>query len=202
MKLRLLPLLLFYVNIAFAHQPDLSNLMIYEQNGKKVLVLKSSLTAFEGEVDFHFKKGAFKSPEEFTELAIKHFTANCFVIVNGDSIELINPRVILGHETTIFALLEKMPNEIESIFLKNTFFKDIHNNQCEFIMMLKGKPQYQYILNTDNKQEIALAFENNKWMVVENKDSRLKVMYVFIGGVLLLIIGLVVFKRIKKNNAS
>jgi hypothetical protein len=166
------------------------------------LVLKSSLTAFEGEVDFHFKKGAFKSPEEFTELAIKHFTANCFVIINGDSIKLINPRVILGHETTIFALLEKMPNEIESIFLKNTFFKDIHNNQCEFIMMLKDKPQYQYILNKDNKQEIALAFENNKWMVLENKDSRLKVMYVFIGGVLLLIIGLVVFKRIKKNNAS
>jgi hypothetical protein len=202
MKLRLLSLILFYVNIAFAHQPDLSNLMIYEQNGKKVLVLKSSLTAFEGEVDFHFKKGAFKSPEEFAALAIKHFTANCFLIINGDSVKLINPRVILGHETTIFALLGTMSNEVESIFLKNTFFKDIHNNQCEFILSLKDKPQHQYILNNDNKQEVTLAFENNKWMVIENKGSLLKSMYVIIGGVLIIIIGLVVFRRLKKNNAS
>jgi hypothetical protein len=202
MKLRLFSLLLFYVNIAFAHQPDLSNLMIYEQNGKKVLVLKSSLTAFEGEVNFHFKKGAFKSPEEFAALAIKHFTDHCFVIINGDSVKLINPRVILGHETTIFALLGTMPNEIESVYLKNTFFKDIHNNQCEFILSLKDKPQYQYILNNDNKLEVELAFENNKWVVIENKGSLLKSLYVIIGGVLLLIIGLVVFKRLKKNNAS
>ena len=196
MKLRLFSLLLFYVNIAFAHQPDLSNLMIYEQNGKKVLVLKSSLTAFGGEVNFHFEKG------EFAALVIKHFTNNCFVIINGDSVKLINPRVILGHETTIFALLGTMPNEIESVYLKNTFFKDIHNNQCEFILSLKDKPQYQYILNNDNKQEVELAFENNKWMVIENKGSLLKSLYFIIGGVLLLIIGLVVFNRFKKNNAS
>jgi hypothetical protein len=153
-------------------------------------------------VDFHFKKGAFKSPEEFAALAIKHFTANCFLIINGDSVKLINPRVILGHETTIFALLGTMSNEVESIYLKNTFFKDIHNNQCEFILSLKDKPQHQFILNNDNKQEVTLAFENNKWMVIENKGSLLKSFYVIIGGVLLIIIGLVVFRRLKKNNAS
>jgi hypothetical protein len=196
MKLKLLSLYLFYVNIAFAHQPDLSNLMIYEQNGKKVLVFKSSLTAFESEVDFHFKKGAFKSPEEFAALAIKHFIANCFVIINGDSVKLINPRVILGHETTIFALLGTMSNDIESVYLKNTFFKDIHNNQCEFILSLIDKPQFQHILNNDNKQEVELAFENNKWMVIENKGLLLKSLYIITGVVLLIIIGLVVFKRL------
>jgi hypothetical protein len=69
-------------------------------------------------------------------------------------------------------------------------------------LSLKDKPQYQYILNNDNKLEVELAFENNKWVVIENKGSLLKSMYVIIGGVLLLIIGLVVFKRLKKNNAS
>jgi hypothetical protein len=39
-------------------------------------------------------------------------------------------------------------------------------------------------------------------VVIENKGSLLKSLYVIIGGVLLLIIGLVVFKRLKMNNAS
>lgn len=58
-------LLLLCTGVVHAHQPDLSNIMIFEQNGKNLLMIRSALTAFEGEVDFHYKKGAYKTPEAF-----------------------------------------------------------------------------------------------------------------------------------------
>ena len=65
MKSVYLFLLLLCAKAVHAHEPDLSNLMIYEQNGKCLLVIKSSLTAFEGEIDYLFGKNAYKSPEAF-----------------------------------------------------------------------------------------------------------------------------------------
>jgi hypothetical protein len=50
--------------------PDLSSLMIYEENGKTFLVIKSSIAAFEGEVVYLYGKESYKTPQEFNELAI------------------------------------------------------------------------------------------------------------------------------------
>ena len=50
-------LFLFWLSVkGLAHNPDISSLMIYEQNRKYFFAIKSSLTAFEGEVDYHFNK--------------------------------------------------------------------------------------------------------------------------------------------------
>ncbi len=75
---------MFMASLVHAHSPDLSNLMIYEQNGKCFLLIKSSLTAFAGEVDFHFKKNAYKTPEEFEQLVL-NFSRE---IVLSSSIEI------------------------------------------------------------------------------------------------------------------
>ncbi len=130
MKLICLILLLFCSTAAHAHEPDLSNLMIYEENGKCFLVIKSSLTAFEGEIDYLFGKNAYKSPGEFQLLVFKHFQNNCLVIINDDTIKLNNPKVILGHETTLFAELLNAPNKFNSIYVRNTMFKDMPGNMC------------------------------------------------------------------------
>jgi hypothetical protein len=171
MKSIYIVLLCLLTKAVFAHEPDLSNIMVYEQNGKYLLVMKSSLTAFEGEIDYNFKKNAYKTPEEFRQLVIKHFEKNCFVVINNDTVRFINQQVILGHETTLFAELAKTPQPIKSIYVKNSFFKDMTRNMCELILTTKGLSQKQYILNNDNKQEVKLIVENNNWMVEDGSNA-------------------------------
>jgi hypothetical protein len=171
MKAVVLILFLLCTNIVHAHQPDLSNLMIYEQNGKYLLVVKSSITAFEGEIDYLFGKNAYKSPEEFQLLVVKHFQKNCNVVINNENIKLINPKVILGHETTLFAELSNVPKTISSIDVKNTLFKDMPVSLCELILTLNALPQKQYLLNNINNYEVVLQLENNSWTVVENTSA-------------------------------
>ncbi len=166
----LFALLLSTTFTANAHSPDLSSVMIYEQNGKLLLLIKGSLTAFEGEVDYHFKKNAYKTPEEFVQLVIKHFGNNCLVIINNDTIKFINPQVQLGHETTLFAELKNVPQEIQSCYVKNTLFKDTPNHQSELVITAKGLPQKQYILYNGNNYEVRLSVENKIW-VIDNADS-------------------------------
>ncbi len=166
----LFALLLFITFTANAHSPDLSSVMIYEQNGKLLLLIKGSLTAFEGEVDYHFKKKAYKTPEEFVQLVIKHFGNNCLVVINNDTIKFINPQVQLGHETTLFAELKNVPQKIQSCYIKNTLFKDTPNHQSELVITAKGLPQKQYILYNGNNHEVRLSVENKIW-VIDNVGS-------------------------------
>lgn len=190
-------------NFAYAHQPDLSSLMIYEQNGKHLLIIKSSLTAFEGEIDYCFEKNAYKTPEDFQALVIKLFQKNCFLIINNDTIKCLNPRVILGHETTIFAELSNIPSNINSIYVKNTLFKDIPNNACELILSIKDLPQKQYILNKDNKQEVKLSLENNLWTIDDLSNPFYKTSnLIFLGVFALLVLIVAIIVILKKKNIS
>jgi len=199
--MKFIPLLIVSLlfNVAYAHQPDLSTMMIYEQNGKSILVLKGSLTAFEGEVDFHFKKGAYKTPEEFIQLVTKHFEKNCLVTINNEVIKLENLRVILGHETTLFAELVNKPKNLETIYITNTFFKDMPNNQCELIFTENGLPQYQFIFNDKNDHEVKLAIEKNKWVLEEPDISILKNSNFLYGGVILFVLLMIIGILYKKK---
>ena len=201
MKAVVLILFLLCTNIVHAHQPDLSNLMIYEQNGKYILVIKSSLTAFEGEVDYLFGKNAYKSPEEFQLLVIKHFQKNCKLIMNNEPIKLNNPKVILGHETTLFAELSLVPKKISSIYVKNTLFKDMPVSLCELILTLNDLPQKQYLLNNVNNYEVELQLENNSWTVVENASSNTTLILLAVVVFILsaLVIAVIVIRK-KKNS--
>ena len=157
--------LLSCLQIGLAHQPDLSNLMIYEQNGKSILLIKSSLNAFQGEIDYIYAKDAYKTPQEFQELVIKHFQKNCLLILNEDTIKFVNPYLVLGHETTLFAELSNKPEAIKSFYLKNAMFKDIPSNLCEVILTMKNLPQKQFILGNDVNHGLKLNVENGKWIV-------------------------------------
>jgi hypothetical protein len=174
--------------------------MIYEQNGKCLLVIKSSMTAFEGEIDYIFGKNAYKSAEEFQLLVIKHFQHNCVVMMNGDTIKLIHPKVNLGHETTLFAELLHAPNKLKSIYISNTLFKDMPANMSELILTLKGLPQKQYILSNDNMHEVQLMAENNRWTVVDITGSPLKSFNLLLVVVLLLVASIIAILAKRKQN--
>ncbi len=159
------------VQTGLAHQPDLSSLMIYEQNGKSILLIKSSLTAFEGEMDYHFGKDAYKTPEAFQELVIAHFRKNCVVTINNQTIKFVNHQVILGHETSLFAELSNPPKPIASLYVKNTVFKDIPNNLCEVILSMGNLPQKQLLLGANYQYAAQLNIENGSWIIADTTNA-------------------------------
>ncbi len=153
----------------YAHQPDLSySLLSKAENGKYVLQISSSLSAFEEEIIYNYSKDAYKTPKEFKELVKKYFDKNVFLIVNEkDTLKFSNPLVLLGHETKFVVEVENIPDNIKSVYYKNTMFKDMHNNQMSVIMLVDGFPNKEYVLKNGNNQTILLEFENNQW---KNRD--------------------------------
>ncbi len=192
-------LLMLGFKAAYAHNPDISSMMIYEQNGKTILLIKSSLTAFEGEVDYLYGKDAYKTPEEFIKLVAEHFQKNCSLIADGKRVNFTNVQVQLGHETNLFAELEDFPKSISALYVKNSFFKDMPNNKCELIIITNGLPQEQYILNQENKQEVTLQVADKKWGVVLEQEGFNLYSGFLIGAALLLIITLISFVLIKRK---
>ena len=185
--------------MGFAHSPDLSSVMIYEQNGKHFLAIKSSLTAFEGEIDYHFNKNAYKTSEKFQELVTKYFQNKCSLIINNDTIKFIKTTVVLGHETTVFAELPNLPKKINALYLKNELFADLPHNQCELIIMIKGYPPKQHIIKKENLYEVTLLIENGRWSVIETVNPISKTSKLIILGLLSIaaIIVLILVKRKK-----
>lgn len=187
-------ILLFCFRAGMAHQPDLSSLMIYEQNGKSILLIKSSLTAFEEEIIFLYGKDSYKTPQEFQQLVIKHFQANCSVSVNGETVKFLSPKVILGHETTVFAELSSRMQAIKSLDVKNAVFKDMPNNVCEVILTLNGLPQKQFVLGNALSHEAKLQVVNGNWKIEEASINFYK-KPVFIFLAISLFIGLLALTR-------
>jgi hypothetical protein len=46
---------------------------------KYILQITSSLSAFEGEIDYLYSKGAYKQQEDFIKLVVDHFNKNVFL---------------------------------------------------------------------------------------------------------------------------
>jgi hypothetical protein len=180
-----------------AHEPDLSNLMVYEQNGKQFLTVRSSLLAFEGEIHYLLGKNSYKTPEAFESLVIRHFQNNCFLIANGDTIRLMNPKVLLGHETAVIAELSNPPKILNSIYVRNDLFRDIPNNMSELIIAIKGLPIKQYILNNSNNHEIWFKVEKGNWEVANKSYSFYKKPILISFLILFLIIAIVNMKTKK-----
>lgn len=191
-----LVLLLFCFRAGWAHQPDLSSLMIYEQNGKSILLIKSSLTAFEQEIVYLYGKDSYKTPQEFQQLVTKHFQKNCLITINDETIQFVSPQVILGHETTVVAELSNRPKTIKSVYLKNTMFKDMPNNICEVILTLNNLSQKQFILGSNLYLDVKMNVENGRWTNAETGTDLYKKPAFILLGILLVIVSLIIIRAI------
>ena len=191
-----LVLLLFCFRAGWAHQPDLSSLMIYEQNGKSILLIKSSLTAFEQEIIYLYGKDSYKTPQEFQQLVTKHFQKNCLITINDETIQFVSPQVILGHETTVVAELSNRPKTIKSVYLKNTMFKDMPNNICEVILTLNNLSQKQFILGSNLYLDVKMNVENGRWTNAETGTDLYKKPAFILLGILLVIVSLIIIRAI------
>lgn len=196
MKKNIIGILLLFNSISiFAHQSDLSTVMIYEdEKGRCFLQIYSSLNAFEGEIDYKYSKNAYKTPEEFRALVIEHFKNNVLFICNGkDTLKFGKPQVLLGHETKLVVEVFGFPENITSMYFKNTLFMDIPHNQSSLMMLKKGLPNQLFVLNNENKQQIDLVLENGKWESTAVNSSLSILVWISIIGLLLSL--MLFFKR-------
>ena len=164
----LIGLFLFRFLPSFAHQPDLSTMMLYQdEQGRSYLQIYGALTAFEGEIDYKYSEKSYKTPEQFKQLVLKHFKKNVFFIVNSnDTLRLERPQVILGHETKVVCEVFGFPKKINELMIKNSMFIDIPNNQSLVILLQKGFPVQQFKLNNSNQQQVNLKLTNGNWELV------------------------------------
>jgi len=185
----------------FAHQPDLSNVIISKTpNNQIILQVNSALTAFQQEVNYINAEGAYKSPEEFQNLVIDHFKNSFYFTVNDkDTLQIKNPKVFLGHETKLVAEIIGLPEKVNIIHLKNELFKDIYNNQSIVIFLLDAFPKQKFTLNNTNNYEINLDSIDGKWhpIKIQSADSNYLI-YI----ILLLAFGVLFFFIRRKNKAA
>lgn len=198
----ILTMLLLMSNILFAHQPDLSNIVISRtDNGQVLLQVNSSLTAFQQEVNFVNGDGFYKTPEEFRNLVIQHFNNRFSMIINKkDTIKFKNPKVFLGHETKLVTEIIGLPETINSIQLKNELFKDIYHSKSMVIFLLAQFPTQKFTLNIDNKHQINIALKNGKWVntIEESSDFNFK----YIGYLAILFVIITIFLFFSKKQKS
>ncbi|MBX9888573.1 MAG: hypothetical protein K2Y30_11640 [Flavobacteriaceae bacterium] len=172
---------LFVSFASYAHQPDVSTAVLSKtDDGKYILQITSSLSAFEGEIDYLYSKGAYKTPEDFIKLVVDHFNKNVFFIVNEkDTLKFGKPLVLLGHESKLVVEILNFPKNTNSFYFRNTMFKDMPHNQMAVIMLIEGFPKEQYILTNENEQTIQLELKEGAWVTNDSDELKMKnVLYI------------------------
>ena len=189
--------------VGYAHQSDLSTSVLSKTpDGKYVLQITSSLTAFEGEINYLYSKNAYKTADGFRDLVIDHFRKNVVFIVNDkDTLKFAQPLVILGHETKLVVEVLNIPADIKTVYYRNTMFKDMPHNQMAVILLTEGLPIEQYILENENKQTVQLELKEGKWNSIEVTKNILNTKNILycLSAVLILIIStlVIMFNRNK-----
>jgi hypothetical protein len=150
--------LVLYSFASLEHQPELSTTMLIERdNGTWVLQIRSSLTAFEYEIQQSFGKDSFKTAEEFNALLLKHLMKNIAIEVNGvKGVSLQKGAVKLGHESVVKFEVSGIPKDINKLVFTNSSFKDIHENQSAFLVLKKGFSNKRFVLNNGNSHTVRL----------------------------------------------
>ncbi len=160
--------------IAQAHQADLSSTMLVEQkDGSWIFQVRAALTAFEYEVNTHYGKDSFSTPEEFKELVIKHLKENIAVYFNEQDAAIFqHPYVKLGHETNVIFKIMNVPKTFNTISVKNSSFKNIHKNQSALIVLKEGFSKEQFILSGENNHLAKLKVGASKFVLLSNSNKQ------------------------------
>lgn len=193
--------LLLSCTTAKAHQPDLSSTLLVEQGENKwILQVRAALTAFEYEVEKRFGASAYTSPEEFKKLISSYVKEDIIIQCNDKTPTVLqNGKVKLGHETSITYEVMGLPENIQSLVVKNTSFSHIPRNQSALIVLKKGFSKDQFILNNNNKHTVELKVMNTKFELVnptQGNTNYFLVIFVAIS----LVIGVLYFVYRNKRN--
>lgn len=162
---RLASVLIFSVMCmtSHAHQSNLSGFTLSaSEQGTYRIKMSGSLTGFESAINTAYGKNSFKTPDAFKALVVSHLEKNVTLKINEKDISLKGFKVILGHETKVFAEAVGVPKEVQSITLKNTFFKRIPHNKMLVTFSGDNLPKKRYVLGKNNYHTLDVSYKKVK----------------------------------------
>ncbi len=164
-------LLLIIPLVGFGHSPSQSSTLLVEgENGQWTLQIRGALTAFEYLVHQEFSEDAYNSPKEFSALVAEVAVNNLSLYVNGKTIALNRPKVKLGHETILLFKIENI-DDISSVALTNTLFKNIFRSKSAFLIFKNGVRRTMLNLEKDNDFSAHLKIQDSSWVLVKQKQQ-------------------------------
>jgi hypothetical protein len=165
--------ILFFSWSAKAHQPDVSTTMLIErENNTWVLQISASLTAFQQEVRTHFSETPYKTPAAFKEMVLTHVKNTLDIKLNNMvDISFGKGSVILGHETKVVFEIFGIPADIQSLYVKNEVFKDIHRSQSALVISKDGFTKEHFVLNDANNHTFELEVKGNAFVAIADTKN-------------------------------
>lgn len=149
---------------ATAHNPNTSTFILSKAaDGKYLVRLDGALTGVEAQINETYSTNAYKTAEEFQQLANEHFVKSLTLSINNQPIKVVNPNVQLGHGTQFSAEAQGIGDTVESIDLTNTFFKDLHGNRMTVVLLSDQFPKTQYTLSDSNEHHLSLQLVDGQW---------------------------------------
>ena len=156
---------------ATAHNPNTSTFILSKAaDGKYLVRLDGALTGVEAQINETYSTDAYKTAEEFQQLANEHFVKSLTLSINDQPIKVVNPSVQLGHGTQFSAEAQGIGDTVESIDLTNTFFKDLHGNRMTVVLLSDQFPKTQYTLSDSNEHHLSLQLVDGQWQQ-NNSDA-------------------------------
>jgi len=166
-----------------AHQTEISSTMLVEQdNNIWMLQIRSALTAFDQTIKANYPK--YESAEAFQALVLQHLKDNLQIKFNDQvEVTLQNGAVKLGHETSVVFEVVGVPENIESVFVKNSSFKSINRSQGALLIFKKGFDRKQFTLNKKNDYGLELKAADKQFIPVNPMvvTSQIASNYTYIG---------------------
>ncbi|PYE36468.1 hypothetical protein [Psychrobacter fozii] len=156
---------------ATAHNPNTSTFILSKAaDGKYLVRLDGALTGVEAQINETYSPDAYKTAEEFQQLANEHFIKSLTLSINDQPLKVVNPSVQLGHATQFSAEAQGTGDTVESIDLTNTFFKDLHGNRMTVVLLSDQFPKKQYTLSDSNQHQLSLQLVDGQWQQ-NNSDT-------------------------------
>jgi len=150
-KVRCLIILLLFVESVYAHNPQVSTISIIQNENKKWSVfITAPLYTCQLAIKKKYPQMNMDSISSYEIQKIILDLVKYNLIINGDTtVKLMNDKVQLAHETTIFFDINNdnfLPTEISF-----TAFSNLYNHFTLLKIVPNQSKEINYILNTDNK---------------------------------------------------
>lgn len=158
--------------VGFAHQTEISSTVLAEKENRVwMLQISASLTAFQQEINTHYAETAYQTPEEFREMVIAHIQKNIMFTVNGQRLSIVNGTVYLGHETKVVFEVTGMPQNFDTVDVKNSSFSDVHHSKSLMVVLKEGIQKNKFILDKSNNYSASLEVRDGALVAVEVKEA-------------------------------
>ncbi|WP_080053859.1 hypothetical protein [Spirosoma aerolatum] len=173
-KAFLISLFLYIPTFLYAHSPQISTIVLAQTKaGQWNVLIGSSLSAFQYSLQ---TKGLLKESDTlqaaaFQKMILEHLRENIQIRANGNGpIELTHGMVILNHQTDVRFDLTGMPQQLQTITIRQGSFASLRNHYCILKIFPDGGRVRSFILQESNDFMISLKLSNNDLVEVFPKN--------------------------------